>query len=182
MDERHALERAASPAPATVEELSAEERAALRAWRAGRLGPASPPSAGPSPLGLAAAAVLLLLALGLAVWMLSDLGTPPRDRVVKEDKAKQEEEKSKQDKEKQDKAYYAIQSGTDLLFEVPAELVKEVKKADVQVAYTRIVAPFDGVVVRRQVDTGHLTRIGTDGPALFTVARSEGRWPARKAA
>jgi RND family efflux transporter MFP subunit len=50
---------------------------------------------------------------------------------------------------------------------------QEVKKADVQVAYTRIVAPFDGVVVRRQVDTGHLTRIGADGHALFTVARDD---------
>ena len=39
--------------------------------------------------------------------------------------------------------------------------------------YTRIVAPFDGVVTRRNVDTGHLTRPGADGPPLFVVARSD---------
>jgi HlyD family secretion protein len=39
-------------------------------------------------------------------------------------------------------------------------------------AYARIEAPFDGVVIRRDVDTGSLTRPGPEGPPLFVVARS----------
>ncbi len=40
-------------------------------------------------------------------------------------------------------------------------------------AYTRIEAPFAGVVVRRNVDIGDLTRPGADGLPLFIVARSD---------
>jgi RND family efflux transporter MFP subunit len=38
---------------------------------------------------------------------------------------------------------------------------------------TRIEAPFDGVVIQRNVDTGDLPRPGADGPPLFVVARSD---------
>ena len=40
-------------------------------------------------------------------------------------------------------------------------------------AYTRIEAPFDGIVTQRNVDTGHLTQPGADKPPLFVVARSD---------
>ena len=39
--------------------------------------------------------------------------------------------------------------------------------------YTRIEAPFDGVVIRRNVNTGDLPRPGPGGPPLFVVARSD---------
>ena len=40
-------------------------------------------------------------------------------------------------------------------------------------SYTKIVAPYDGVVIRRKVDTGQLTTPGTAGEPLFVVARSD---------
>jgi RND family efflux transporter MFP subunit len=49
----------------------------------------------------------------------------------------------------------------------------EVKKTQVDLAYTRIVAPFDGVITKRRVDPGHLTRIGADGPFLLMIARED---------
>lgn len=45
--------------------------------------------------------------------------------------------------------------------------------AQAMLAYARIEAPFDGVVTRRNIDTGDLTRPGPDGPPLFVVARSD---------
>jgi RND family efflux transporter MFP subunit len=39
--------------------------------------------------------------------------------------------------------------------------------------YTRIEAPFDGVVIRRNVNTGQLTHPGATGEPLFIVARSD---------
>jgi RND family efflux transporter MFP subunit len=45
--------------------------------------------------------------------------------------------------------------------------------AQAMLAYARIEAPFDGVVIRRNIDTGDLTRPGPDGPPLFVVARSD---------
>jgi RND family efflux transporter MFP subunit len=39
--------------------------------------------------------------------------------------------------------------------------------------YARIEAPFDGVITRRNVDTGHLTRPGADAPPLFVAARTD---------
>ncbi|WP_435010719.1 efflux RND transporter periplasmic adaptor subunit [Tundrisphaera lichenicola] len=39
--------------------------------------------------------------------------------------------------------------------------------------YTRILAPFDGVVTLRNVDVGHLTAPGAQGDPLFVVARSD---------
>jgi RND family efflux transporter MFP subunit len=39
--------------------------------------------------------------------------------------------------------------------------------------YTRIEAPYDGIITRRNVDTGHLTRPGSDAPPLFIAARTD---------
>ena len=39
--------------------------------------------------------------------------------------------------------------------------------------YARIEAPFDGIVIQRNVNVGDLTRPGADGPPLFVVARSD---------
>ena len=39
--------------------------------------------------------------------------------------------------------------------------------------YTRIEAPFDGIVTQRNVNTGDLTQPGADRPPLFVVARSD---------
>ncbi len=39
--------------------------------------------------------------------------------------------------------------------------------------YTKIQAPFDGIVTRRNVDTGQLTQPGATGEPLFIVARSD---------
>jgi RND family efflux transporter MFP subunit len=45
--------------------------------------------------------------------------------------------------------------------------------ARAMLVYARIEAPFDGVVIRRDVDTGDRTGPGPDGPPLFVVARSD---------
>jgi RND family efflux transporter MFP subunit len=45
--------------------------------------------------------------------------------------------------------------------------------ARAMLSYTRIEAPFDGVVIRRDVDTGDVTQPGADRPQLFVVARSD---------
>ena len=49
----------------------------------------------------------------------------------------------------------------------------EAERAEAMAGYARIVAPFDGVVTRRNVDTGHLTTPGAAGEPLFVVARSD---------
>ncbi len=54
----------------------------------------------------------------------------------------------------------------------------DVAKADVgtalaNLAYTKIKAPFDGIVTQRNVNTGDLTQPGADKPPLFIVARSD---------
>jgi RND family efflux transporter MFP subunit len=54
----------------------------------------------------------------------------------------------------------------------------EVAKADARHAealfgYSRIAAPFDGIVIQRNVDTGELTQPGADQPPLFIIARSD---------
>ena len=48
----------------------------------------------------------------------------------------------------------------------------EASHAQAMLGYTRIEAPFDGIITRRNVDTGHLTKPGTDAPPLFVAARS----------
>ena len=47
------------------------------------------------------------------------------------------------------------------------------RRVEALLNYTQIVAPFDGVVIRRNVDTGHLTVPGAVGEPLFIVARSD---------
>ena len=42
-----------------------------------------------------------------------------------------------------------------------------------RLAYTKIEAPFDGIVTQRNVNTGDLTQPGADKPPLFIVARSD---------
>ena len=49
----------------------------------------------------------------------------------------------------------------------------EAERAEAMAGYTKIVAPFDGVVTRRKVDTGQLTTPGATGEPLFVVARSD---------
>ena len=47
----------------------------------------------------------------------------------------------------------------------------QVSQATINLAYTRIIAPFDGVVTSRAVDVGNLVTVGTPGTTpLFTVA------------
>jgi HlyD family secretion protein len=48
----------------------------------------------------------------------------------------------------------------------------EARRAEALLGYSKIVAPFDGVVTRRHVDTGHLTVAGPQGDPLFVIARS----------
>jgi RND family efflux transporter MFP subunit len=48
-----------------------------------------------------------------------------------------------------------------------------VRHDEALLGYTRIEAPYDGIVTRRNVDTGHLTKPGSDGDPLFIVARTD---------
>jgi RND family efflux transporter MFP subunit len=46
----------------------------------------------------------------------------------------------------------------------------QVSQASINLAYTRIIAPFDGIVTSRAVDVGNLVNVGTSGATpLFTV-------------
>jgi RND family efflux transporter MFP subunit len=47
----------------------------------------------------------------------------------------------------------------------------EARQAEAMLGYARIEAPFDGIIIQRDVDTGHLTKPGTDAPPLFVAAR-----------
>ena len=48
-----------------------------------------------------------------------------------------------------------------------------VRHAEAMLGYTKIVAPYNGIITRRNVDTGQLTRPGSDAPPLFVVARTD---------
>jgi RND family efflux transporter MFP subunit len=48
----------------------------------------------------------------------------------------------------------------------------EASHAQAMLGYARIEAPFDGIITRRNVDTGHMTKPGTDTPPLFIAVRS----------
>ncbi len=50
---------------------------------------------------------------------------------------------------------------------------EEARRVEAMLGYTRIEAPYDGVITRRDVDTGHLTRPGSDAPPLFIAARTD---------
>jgi RND family efflux transporter MFP subunit len=45
--------------------------------------------------------------------------------------------------------------------------------AEAMLGYAKIEAPFDGTITRRNVDTGHLTRPGSDAPPLFVAVRTD---------
>lgn len=47
------------------------------------------------------------------------------------------------------------------------------QRSDAMLSYSKIEAPFDGVVTRRNVDPGWLTTAGATGEPLFVVARSD---------
>jgi HlyD family secretion protein len=49
----------------------------------------------------------------------------------------------------------------------------DARRVEALLAYTKILAPYDGVVTQRNVDTGHLTVSGATGEPLFVVARSD---------
>ncbi len=49
----------------------------------------------------------------------------------------------------------------------------DAERAEAMESYTKIEAPYDGVVIRRKVDTGQLTTPGTTGEPLFVVARQD---------
>jgi RND family efflux transporter MFP subunit len=46
-------------------------------------------------------------------------------------------------------------------------------RVESMLGYTRIAAPFDGIVVQRNVDQGQLTRPGSDADPLYVIARSD---------
>ena len=50
---------------------------------------------------------------------------------------------------------------------------EDARRVEALLGYTRIEAPFDGIVIRRNVDTGQLTHPGATGEPLFIVARSD---------
>lgn len=45
--------------------------------------------------------------------------------------------------------------------------------AEALASFRKIEAPYDGIVTRRNVETGQLTRVGAEGPPLFVVTRSD---------
>jgi HlyD family secretion protein len=49
----------------------------------------------------------------------------------------------------------------------------EARHAEAMLGYAQIVSPFDGVITRRNVDTGQLTRPGSDASPLFVAARTD---------
>ena len=49
----------------------------------------------------------------------------------------------------------------------------DAERAEAMESYTKIEAPYDGVVIRRKIETGQLTTPGTTGEPLFVVARTE---------
>jgi HlyD family secretion protein len=49
----------------------------------------------------------------------------------------------------------------------------EADRAEAMASYAKILAPFDGIVTRRGIDTGHLTTPGAAGELLFIIARSD---------
>ena len=48
---------------------------------------------------------------------------------------------------------------------------EDARRVAALLGYTRIQAPFDGIVIRRNVDTGQLTKPGADSEPLFVLAR-----------
>jgi RND family efflux transporter MFP subunit len=50
---------------------------------------------------------------------------------------------------------------------------EDARRVEAMLGYTRIEAPFDGVVIRRRIDTGQLTKPGADAAPLFVLARTD---------
>jgi RND family efflux transporter MFP subunit len=50
---------------------------------------------------------------------------------------------------------------------------EDARGVEAMLEYTKVVAPFDGVITRRYVDTGHLTKPGADAAPLFVAARTD---------
>ncbi|MDR3632543.1 MAG: efflux RND transporter periplasmic adaptor subunit [Isosphaeraceae bacterium] len=50
---------------------------------------------------------------------------------------------------------------------------EEAHRVEALLAYTKIEAPFDGIVTRRHIDTGQLTKPSADSEPLFVLARSD---------
>jgi len=50
---------------------------------------------------------------------------------------------------------------------------QDARHAEALLGYAKIEAPFDGIVTRRNVNTGDLTQPGADQPPLFIVAQSD---------
>jgi HlyD family secretion protein len=50
---------------------------------------------------------------------------------------------------------------------------QDAHRVEALLGYTRIEAPFDGIVIQRNVETGDLTHPGADRPPLFVVDRSD---------
>ncbi len=49
----------------------------------------------------------------------------------------------------------------------------EARHAEALLGFARIEAPFDGIIIQRNVDTGDLTQPGADRPPLYVIARSD---------
>ena len=49
----------------------------------------------------------------------------------------------------------------------------EARHAEAMLGYAKIEAPYDGIVIRRNVNKGDLTQPGAEGPPLFIVAQSD---------
>lgn len=50
---------------------------------------------------------------------------------------------------------------------------EDARRAAALLAYAKISAPFDGIVVKRNANTGELTKLGSDSAPLFVVARGD---------
>lgn len=50
---------------------------------------------------------------------------------------------------------------------------EDAHRAEALLGYAKIAAPFDGIVTRRNAETGELTKPGSDAEPLFIVARSD---------
>ncbi len=50
---------------------------------------------------------------------------------------------------------------------------EDARHARALLGYARIEAPFDGIVIQRNVNTGDLTQPGADRPPLFVIAKSD---------
>jgi RND family efflux transporter MFP subunit len=50
---------------------------------------------------------------------------------------------------------------------------EDARRVEALCGYTRIEAPYDGIITQRNLDTGQLTRVGNDSEPLFVLVRSD---------